>query len=323
MKVRRAGKIGVASFGLACCALIWSQAAQAQVKLEQKYIEGQKLKYKTTSKMHQTLTLMGMEIETTDERSLVTLHTTGKRRGDSTLPVERKVESLRAEMALPGGINVKYDTTDPNAKIDDPNFAFLGNILKMAGEVVYTVVLDDHNKVKAIEGTEKLQEKVEKLGPPASDLLSKQFDSEKLKKSFEQESQILPDVLARPGESWERTRTVEIGGGQTLSFRKKYEYKGTEKKGAKELDKISSKVLEVKFTIEPDSKLPLKAIKSDLKPDSSEETILFDREEGHVVSSTDKIRIKGDLTFSANGQELPSTLDLTIETTTELQPAAK
>jgi hypothetical protein len=323
MKIRRGGKIGLASFGLACCALIWSQAAQAQVKLEQKYIEGQKLKYKVTSKTHQTLTLMGMEIETNEERSLVTSHTTGKRRSDSTLPVERKVESLRAEMSLPGGINVKYDTTDPNAKIDDPNFAFLGNMLKLAGEVVYTVVLDGHNKVKAVEGTEKLQEKAEKLGPPASDLLSKQFDSEKLKKSFEQESEILPDVLARPGESWERTRIVEIGGGQTLSFRKKYEYKGTEKKGAKELDKITSKVLEVKYTTEPDSKLPLKPIKSDLKPESSEETILFDREEGHVVSSSDKVRIKGDITFSANGQELPSTLDLTIETTVELQPASK
>ena len=259
MKVRRFGKIGLASFGIACCALIWSQSAQAQVKLEQKYIEGQKLKYKSTSKTHQTLTLMGMEIETNEERSVVTSQATGKRRGDSTLPVERRVEIvLRVDVARHGGINVKYDTTDPNAKIDDPNFAFLGNILKLAGEVVYTVVLDDHNKVKAIEGTEKLQEKAEKLGPPASDLLSKQFDSEKLKKSFEQESQIQPDVLARPGESWERTRTVEIGGGQTLSFRKKYEYKGTEKKGAKELDKITSKVLEVKYTTEPDSKLPLK-----------------------------------------------------------------
>ena len=172
-------------------------------------------------------------------------------------------------------------------------------------------MLDDHNKVKAIEGTEKLQEKAEKLDPPASDLLSKQFDSEKLKKSFEQESQILPDVLARPGETWERTQIVEIGGGQTLSFRKKYEYKGTEKKGDKDARQDQQQSPRGQSTTtEPDSNLPLKPIKSDLKPESSEETILFDREEGHVVTSTDKVRIKGDITFSANGQELPSTLDL-------------
>ena len=226
-------------------------------------------------------------------------------------------------MNLPGGMNLKFDTADPNAKIDAPGLAFLGDLLKLAGEVVYTVVLDDHNKVKAIEGTEKLKEKAEKLEGPAKDLMSKQFESEKLKKSFEQESQILPDVLTRPGETWERTQVIEIGGGQTLTFRKKFEYTGTEKKGDKSLDKISSKIIEVKYETDPDSNLPLKPVKSDLKPESSEGTILFDREGGHVVTSTDKVRIKGDITFSANGQELPSTLDLTIETTVDLQPASK
>jgi hypothetical protein len=309
--------------GIACLALVSSRTAQAQVKLEQKYTEGEKLKYKTTSKTHQKLTLMGMEIESNEERSVITSLSTGKRRSDGALPLERKVESFRAEMALPGGKNVTFDTADPNAKIDDPNFAFLADIFKLAGEVVYTVVLDEHNKVKAIEGTEKLQEKAEKLPPPGRELLSKQFDSEKLKKSFEQESQILPDVLARPGETWERTQVIEIGGGQTLTFRKKYEYQGTEKKGDKDLDKISSKVLEVKYNTEPDSNLPLKPTKSNLKSESSDGTILFDREGGHVVSSTDKVRIKGDITFSANGQELPSTLDLNIETQVELQPASK
>jgi hypothetical protein len=233
------------------------------------------------------------------------------------------VESLRVELSFPGGIKVNFDTADPNAKVDAPNLAFLADIFKLAGEIAYTIVLDDKNKVRAIEGTEKLQEKVEKLDPQAREQMSKQFDSEKLKRSFEQESQILPDVLARPGDSWERTQIAELGAGQALSFRKKFEYKGTEKKGDKTLDKITTKVLEVKYTTEPDSNLPLKALKSDLKPESSEGTILFDREGGHVVSSTDKIRIKGNVTYSANGQEVPSTVDLSIETHLELQPSNK
>jgi hypothetical protein len=323
MRNCRGGQVGLAFLGVACLALVWTQAVQAQVKLEHKYPEGEKLTYKTTSKTHQTLTLMGMEIETTDDRSMMVSRTTGKRRGDSTLPVERKVESLRAELSLPGGVTLKYDTTDPNAKIDNPGLAFLGDIFKLAGEVVYTIVLDDHNKVKAIEGTEKLQEKTEKLDPQARDLIRSTFESDKLKKSFEQESQILPDVLARQGEPWERTQVVEIGGGQTLTFRKKYEYLGTEKKGDKTLDKIGNKVLEVKYNIDADSNLPLKAVKSNLKADSSEGVILFDREAGHVVSSRDKVRIKGDMTFSANGMDLPATLDLSIESEVELQPSAK
>jgi hypothetical protein len=67
----------------------------------------------------------------------------------------------------------------------------------------------------------------------------------------------------------------------------------------------------------------LKVTKSDLKVESSAGTILFNREGGHVVSAKGKIHIKGPMTFTAAGQEIPGELDLTIETETELQPAAK
>ena len=122
MKVRRTGKVGLACLGIACLALVWSQTAQAQVKLEHKYTEGQKLTYKTTSKTHQTLTLMGMEIESSEERSVVTSLTTGKRRSDWTLPLERKVESLRAEMSLPGGMNVnlRHDRSQRQDRRPEP-----------------------------------------------------------------------------------------------------------------------------------------------------------------------------------------------------------
>ena len=71
MKVCRAGKVAMAFLGVAYLALVWSQAAQAQVKLEYKFPEGTKLTYKMTSKRHQSLTFMGMEIESGEDRSLV------------------------------------------------------------------------------------------------------------------------------------------------------------------------------------------------------------------------------------------------------------
>jgi Family of unknown function (DUF6263) len=323
MKVYRAGKVAMAFLGVAYLALVWSQAAQAQVKLEHKFPEGKKLTYKTTAKKHQTLTLMGMEIESGEDRSMVTSITTGKRRGDSALPVERKVESLRVDLSLPGGIKGSYDTTDPKAKIDIPGLAFLDDLFKLEGEVAYTVVLDDHNKVKAIEGTEKLKEKIEKLDPKSQAMVRNEFEADTFKRSFEQELQILPDVLARPGEPWERTQIFEGDDGQTISFRKKFEYLGTAQKGDKMLDKISSKVLEVKCSTDPNSNLDLKIVKSDLKAESSEGTILFDREAGHVVSNKEKVRIKGNITFSAKGMDVPAALDMKIETNVELQPTAK
>jgi hypothetical protein len=53
--------------------------------------------------------------------------------------------------------------------------------------------------------------------------------------------------------------------------------------------------------------------KSDLKVESSEGTILFDREAGVTVEHVDKTRIKGDMTMTVANQELDVKLDLTLE----------
>jgi hypothetical protein len=79
----------------------------------------------------------------------------------------------------------------------------------------------------------------------------------------------------------------------------------------------------VKLKVDPDSQLPAKVTKSDLKAESSDATILFDREAGRVVEARGKLHVKGSMTLSAMGQDIPGELDLTIETNQELQPEAK
>ncbi len=324
MRNRAAVKWAVAGGGLTCLALFWAQTAQAQVKLEYKYPEGQALKYKTTSKTSQVLTIAGQEIETQSNQTVTVSSKVGKKRDDSTVPVEHKIESLHVELSLPGGINVKYDTSDPNAKIDNEQLAFLEEVFKLTAEIGYTVVLDDHNKVKAIEGSEKLLEKAEKLSPPARSAIRSRLESDTLRKSFEQELRHLPDVLARPGDSWERTEVVDVGSGQTLTFQKKYQYVGTEKVGDKTLEKITSKTTGAELKQDPNVDAGLKLVKSDVKVESSDATILFDREAGYVISGRGTVRIKGDnMTFSINGMELAGAVDLTIESTAELLPAGK
>ena len=321
MKMRRAGVGVVAAVGVGLVAMAAAPAARAQVKLEYKFPEGQTLTYKTTMKMNQILTLAGMEIPTEVEQTIVSSRVIGKRAGDSTLPVQEKVEAFRADMSLPGGMQITFDSKQPDAKIENEQLAFLADVFKLAGETSYTVVLDGQNKVKAIEGTEKLQEKADKLNPLVRDSMRNRFSAEKLKAGFEESHGNLPDVLARPGEPWERTMT--INSDQELILRKKYEYAGTEKRGDKTLDKITVKTLDIKMKSDPNSQAPSKVTKSDLKVDSSDGTILFDREAGRVVESRDKLHVKGSLTVAAAGQEYPGELDLTMDTTQELQPGAK
>jgi hypothetical protein len=290
-----------------------AQSARAQVKLEYKFLEGTKSSHKTTSKVHQVLSIMGMDVETEAEESVVTSTSVGKRNADGTLPVAQKIESLKSQLSLPGGINVSFDSANPDAKIDNAQVAFLGDVYRAMLGVGYTVVLDDKNKVKFVEGTETFAAKVDALEGTAALVLKGRLSAEKIKKAFEQEHANLPDVLARKGEPWELTQTSDIGGGQTLTFGKRYEYLGTVDKDNKTLDKIGVRALTVKYEMDPNSPSPLKVTKSDLKIESSDGTFLFDREQGQIVDSKEVTRIKGNLTLSANGQDLPSTLDLTFD----------
>lgn len=293
--------------------------AQAQVKLEHKYPEGTKSTVKTTTKVHQTLSIGGMDIETKAEEVVVSTSTVGKRNEDGTLPVTQKVVSIRSDLELPGGINVTFDSADPNTKIDHPQLAFLGEVFKALVGVDYTIVLDAKDKFKFVEGTETFDAKLDGLDPKAAAVLRGRLSTEKIKRAFEQERGSLPSVLARQGEPWETTEVMDLDSGQTLTFGKRYEYLGTVEKDGKSLDKIGVRVLTVVYAMDPDSPSPLKATKSDLKVESSEGTTLFDRDAGKSVEESLVTRIKGNLTFTAGDKELPATLDLTLDTGSVLQ----
>ncbi len=297
--------------------------ASAQVKLEYKFPEGTRASYRTTSKTHQVLTIAGMNIETESESSAVTSHTVGKRNADGTLPVGEKIESLKIQMDLPGGISINFDSANPDAKIEVPQLAFLGEALKALVGLSYTVVLDEHNRVKFVEGTEKVMSKLDGFDPQAANFIKGRLKADSIKRSFEMDHANLPDILVRRGEPWERTEVMDIEGGQSLTFKKRYEYLGTVEQGGRTLDKIGVKELEVSYAMDPDADSPLKPLKSDLKVDSSDGTLLFDREAGSVVERKGKTRITGDITFTANGQELPSQLDLTIDSATVQEAPSK
>ena len=313
----------IATLGVACLTTFGPQTARAQVKLEHKFPEGKKLTYKTTSRVRQVLTFMNMEKESVMRETKVWTRSVGKRRSDSTLPIDEKVEFLRDEFTFPGGIKLTLDSSDPKIKIDNQDLTFLGDVFKLESTIAYVIVLDGAANVRAIEGTEKLREQAEKLDNPiAQEQVQNEIGVDRLKVKFEQAIHSLPEVVARTGEPWERTEILEINGN-TFTVRKKYEYRGTEKKGDKTLEKISFKVLEVKYDQDPESKLPVKVVKSDLKVESSEGAILFDRDEGHVVSASDRIRIKGNMTYSAGGADQAGAFDLSVDANTQLQPAVK
>jgi hypothetical protein len=311
----------VASLALGCAL---SPVASGQVKLEYKVPEGTTRQSKTTAKTHQVMTINGMDIETDGEEEGVARSAIGARKADGTIPIEITLDSVKTKIAIAGN-EFSIDSADKDAKIDNPQLAFLVDVFKALRGSSYTVVLDSKNNVKFVEGTEKNLQKVADLPPMAAAALKGRFDVERIKSEYDQSHANLPDGLVREGEPWERTESSSIGGGQTLTFKRRYEYKGTVQKDGKTLDKIAVKALDVTYKQDANADLPAKVTKSDLKVDSSEGTILFDREAGMIVERADKTRIKGDMTMdiTAANMEFPVKLDLTLDSKTTVTKVEK
>lgn len=291
----------------------WAVPAEAQVKLEHKFLEGQKTVTHTTLNVKQTLTLAGMGLDTNSDRFVISTAQVGKRDAEGKIRIEQKTDKLTVTLKLPGGIDVSFDSDDPNKKADNPALEPLMQLMRASAKAKITMVRDSSGKVVAVEGLDKVADEV-------SDELKGEFNPEQTKKAANQELESLPSDAVKPGDTWTKMADLPLGSGQVMSMTIEYKYVGEVKEGDKTFDKIEAKTTAVSFSIAADSKLPLKVTKSELKPTESTETKLFDRAAGQWHSTKGKIRIQGNLDFEINSMPFPGKLDLTIESETVRQP---
>jgi hypothetical protein len=287
--------------------------AADEVRLERKYLPETTATTHIEASTKQILTIAGMDLESLTSRFIITTSKTEKRNEEGILPIITTIDKLQVNLSLPGGLQVMFDSGDPEKKAENALLEPLLDVLRVAAKAKTTTLIDKDNQIKAIEFPDNPAEKV-------GDDFKSQFDPEKRKKAVENERGSLPDKPVKPGDSWTHTSEADIGGGQTLTLETRYEYAGTEQKEGKTLDKITLKTTTVTYAMDPNSKSQLKVKSSELKVASSEGSILFDRGKGAIVESVSKLRITGDMKTEINAMELPAKLDLTIDTKTSLQP---
>lgn len=283
--------------------------AFAQVRLEAKYPEGTKTTSQTEVKTHQILTLGGTDLETKTSTFLVASKSIGKQTDDG-LPIEEKVEVLQTEVDLPGGTKLQFDSANPDKKADNPLLEPIMERLRVSFKTPVTILMDGMGKVKEVKFPAGVAESVDASNKSL-------FDPVKRKKTAEQARGYLPDDAVKPGDTWERSADVDLGGGQTMSFRAKYTYVGEVEVDGQKLDKITGKVFAVNYNV--DQSAPVPVSKSDLKVTESDETVLFDRKLGAVHQTSRKVRIEGPLTLVINGTEIDGKVDLTMDEKTKRQ----
>lgn len=300
---------------LALTILCLSRAASGQVTLQYKYVPGAVRTDENKLLLTQILTIFGMETKTTADSASTVTTTVSKPDAAGALRIETRNQALRINLSLGQMGMLNYDSATMLSKTDVAQLEPLLKMMEVLAKAKVTSVYDSTGKLTALEGVQDL---LNQAPADAQTLLKAEFDLEKYQKAQEERLKFFPADPLQKGDKWQRTETMDLGGGQALKVEKEYEYQGTVDKDGKQLDKIGGKITKVLgFEFSANASAQAKVTKSDLKVADSTESLLFDREQGAVVETTSTFNVKGTVTLSVNGMNLDAQLDLKIESSTK------
>jgi len=265
--------------------------AMAQVTLKPKVTEGATYKTRETQKVTQTLSLNGQNLDTNSDVTITSQTDYGQRSADKSLSYKTTFVSVLADMDL-YGTKVKFDSAKPDAKSDNPIADIVLDAFRKIKDTTLTFTLDGDNRLVTVDGIK------EGTGISADDL----------KSAHRQSNDRLPAEAVKPGDSWDRTEQMELGQGQILVVKRKYEYAGTTPKfptvkDSPQLDKITATDLTVEFKVKGEAN-PITVNECDLKVAESKNTFLFDREAGRFVDAQTALKIEGVLKLAVAGMAL-------------------
>ncbi|HEV3021596.1 MAG TPA: DUF6263 family protein [Pirellulales bacterium] len=292
--------------------------AFAQVTMQRKHIEGTSTSFERTFLLNQTLTIAGMEFKTTVDAGETRTVAAGKWNADGIIPLTTKTDSSRLVLTIPGGGQLTFDSSINAAKTDQPALEPYIDALRAIVGASYTVLVDRKEQVTGVEGVQAI---VDRAPAKAAEALKQQLSTETIKREYQEAAEALPSKAVAPGDSWVQTVTLDLGAGQLMKVERRYEYKGTVERNGRQLDEIATTDQRiVSFEIAGSDEFPAKVASSELAPaDDSKGMSYFDRELGDDVETQQRLHVKGKLTLTIQGMDLPSELDLTIDSQTKIK----
>ena len=287
--------------------------AQSQVTLEIKHKEKARVSIRNNIKTSQVLKLAGQELISKNTQAIIIEYDTGPRAADGTLRTKAVIKRWTGKWEFPGGIMMEFDSEVPDRKAPVAQLEPVLELLRVMLRNPVTHVFNKDGSVKSVEVTKD-----------AVNSLPKEFKNElspkKLGEELKQQHEILPNKAILKGDTWVRNQKANFGNGQTMTFRVDFKYGGTVKKDERTLDRISGDITDVEYKMEGENQGPLKLKDSQLKAVKSSMDVLFDRKLGRFITIKFLVHVKGDLTFEANGMDLPAKLELKITQNTEDLP---
>jgi len=188
-----------------------------------------------------------------------------------------------------GGNPITYDSTKDTAS--NP----LADFFKALVGAEFKLTLGPDMKVVKIDGREDFLKKLIPANPQMEPLLKQILSDEALKQMADPAFGVVPGKPVKKGDTWERKSVLNMGPIGSYDSTYKYTDEGAEEKD-KNLVRIK---VDTKLKYVPPaasaSGLPFRITEGKLDSKDATGTVVFDTSKGRVASSTQTLKLEGNL----------------------------
>jgi hypothetical protein len=292
-----------------------------KVSMKWKFTKDKPFYQKMVTKTSQNMKVMNNDVNQTQNQTFL-FSWTPKKVDDAkgTATIEQKIIGVIMDIEI-GGSKITYDSTKENPA-NNP----LADFFKALVGSTFTVELDLKNyTVVKMEGRKQFLDKLVAANPQMKPLLDTILSEEALKEMAQPVFAVVPEKEVAPGDTWQKTTTLNMGPIGTYKNTYDYKYTGPEGEGDKKVQAIEVKTTLV-YTPPGESAggqggLPFKIKSAQLKSTNKNGLIKFNPAKGRVDSTTTKLELSGNLQIEIGGQttkvDLSQTQESTVETSDE------
>lgn len=270
--------------------------AEEPVKLRFKMKKGDKLIYRSSSKVKKTESVNGMKVKTAIDSNTISVRTFKglDKKGNLKLDAVVKKVKMTAEIGPLG--KYTYDSTST----DNEKSSQLGQMFTPALDTIVeasiNVSITPTGQVLPVKGYKELLAEAVKDSP-----LKSQYSNEAYRVEFGESLVRLPEKAVKKGDTWQHKYTQKLPGVGTMKGSTKFEHAGYEKVGKRQCVKITA-------THEGTFEIALKRMGADisgtLTMSKATSTIYFDAKAGQVVKKSKTASMTGTLNIDVNGMQI-------------------
>ncbi len=251
-----------------------------KVDLSLKFKKGQKLEYKSTSDITQTISgVMDMKMSISQKQSLLQEVLEVDEKGVAN--VQQKVTHVKVKQDSPQG-KQEFDSS----KKEDLEKAKNDTNLKSYAALVnkpFTFKIDPKGNIIEVKGYDKILEEAFKDDPMA-EMLKDNFSNDQAKKMLQMSYGAFPKEKVSKGESWTSKGEFPAGGSATMKMELKYTLAGTKEIGKRTCAKIDIEMTDLKIEGQMAAMMKLSEKKG-------KGVIYFDLKEQIVIDNTFKMSL--------------------------------